>query len=81
MPYPENRKQNHKWKVILYHDCSKKEIAKIYTLDTIKQVSYILDIETGEITRKEPKGIEKIILDVMDWFKYGRTDPENRDYK
>ena len=32
-------------------------------------------------TRKEPKGIEKIILDVMDWFKYGRTDPENRDYK
>lgn len=42
---------------------------------------YILDIETGEITRKEPKGIEKIILDVMDWFKYGRTDPENRDYK
>jgi hypothetical protein len=42
---------------------------------------YILDTETQEITRKEPKGIEKIILDVMDWFKYGRQDPENRDYK
>jgi hypothetical protein len=50
MPYPENRKQNHKWKVILYHDCSKREIAKIYTLDTIKQISYILDIETYHIS-------------------------------
>jgi hypothetical protein len=40
---------------------------------------YIMDVETGEISRKEPKGIEKILLDIMDWFKYGRQDPENRD--
>ena len=42
---------------------------------------YILNTETGNIRRKEPQGIEKIILDIMDWFKYGRQDPENRDYE
>ena len=40
---------------------------KIYQMD-----------ETGTVTLKEPGMIESGILKLMDWFKYGRTDPENR---
>ena len=40
---------------------------KIYQID-----------ETGKVTLKEPGLIEGGILKLMDWFKYGHTDPENR---
>jgi hypothetical protein len=40
---------------------------KIYQID-----------ETGTVTLKEPGMIESGILKLMDWFKYGHTDPENR---
>tara|TARA_B000000460_G_scaffold249628_1_gene232021 strand:+ start:5490 stop:6215 length:726 start_codon:yes stop_codon:yes gene_type:complete len=40
---------------------------KIYQID-----------ETGKVTLKKPGLIEGGILKLMDWFKYGRTDPENR---
>jgi len=39
---------------------------------------YQIDEETGDVTLKEPGLIEGGILKLMDWFKYGRTDPENR---
>lgn len=39
---------------------------------------YQIDEETGDVTLKKPGLIEGGILKLMDWFKYGRTDPENR---
>jgi hypothetical protein len=58
-----------------------QEEVKEYGLPYTDGQIYIMDGETGKITRKEPQGIEKLILNIMDFFKYGHQDPENRDYK
>jgi len=39
---------------------------------------YQIDEETGDVTLKKPGLIEGGILKLMDWFKYGHTEPENR---